>query len=941
MISGIVFNLSMLVALCACSGLVMEKWPRQHRLGLWIQGLLFGCTAMAGMLSPVRMESGVIYDGRSVVLCLAAWYFGWRAALLAGGIAVWVRLWLGGAGAVAGTWVIVGACVVGLVFRCWVQPENRRARLHHVALLGLVTHLLMLLILVTLLRAMDRTYFTHNLAIPVLLIYPLATVLAGRILGDQHAGVRLVEDLRESESRFRRLFEESQATMLLVDPADGSIVEANSSAISFYGWTADELRGMKVFQINKLPKEELQQKIRDAGSKKQNRFSFQHLLANGEIRDVEVYSGPIRQSGRDLLYSIVFDVTERASYERNLQAALQEKEAVLTTAIDGFWIVDESGRILEVNDAYCRMSGHTRDDVLNLRVWELDADEKESDFQRTFREVVENPGVRIERKHRRKDGGTCTLEISARALQVTHGTRICAFFRDVTVEREQNALMRLHSAALAAAANAIVITNEKGRIEWVNEAFIRNTGYCIDEAKGRAPGELLRSGKQDVAFYEKMWSVISKGEVWSGELFNRRKNGEIYPERMTITPLLGPKGQITHYISIKQDLTEQKKLEKMFLRAQRMDSIGTLSSGVAHDLNNILAPIVMSADLLGTELPEGPHQDMARLISDSAQRGAGIIRQLLTFARGGEGEHREVQLRQILRETARVCRETFPRNIRIEEELDAELPLVMADATQLHQVVTNLMINARDAMPEGGVLRLRASIRDVSEEWAKSHPPATAGSFVVFSVADTGCGISEENLEKIFDPFFSTKAAGKGTGLGLFTSLGIMQNHRGFIHVDTQVGRGTCFDVFVPVRGEVSETKTPEKTLKIPHGNGERVLVVDDESSIRFMLQGTLNKLGYEVELAEGGREALLRMESGPNVDLLLLDVMMPDVDGIKVLQVLRDRGSTTPVLLMSGLWPSDGVVGTVLSDYPFLAKPFSIDDLAKSVRHAIRGGRE
>jgi len=492
--------------------------------------------------------------------------------------------------------------------------------------------------------------------------------------------------------------------------------------------------------------------------------------------------------------------------------------------------------------------------------------------------------------------------------------------------------LRLKSNALSAAANAVVITDKNGLIEWANRAFTLNSGYSYEEALGKRPGDLLKSGKHSPDFYRDMWETITRGEVWEGEITNTRKDGTDYQERMTITPIFAASGVITHYIAIKQDITQEKALESLYLRAQRLESIGTLAGGIAHDLNNILAPIIMSGDLLLSEPLPPDQRKMVKLIQESAKRGADVVRQVLAFARGEDGNRTEIQLRHLILERCNVCRQTFPKNIRVDEQIPGDLWPVQADPTQIHQVLMNLMINARDAMPEGGTLTVAAGNHIIDKEDLSLKHELKPGPCVVITITDTGTGIRPEIIDRIFDPFFTTKAPGKGSGLGLSSAMGILRGHKGTLRVNSLPGEGAAFQLFLPADAP-KKHETPQQDLpRLPAGRQEPILVVDDEDSIRWMIRNTLQSLGYRVELARNGQEALEKVlnRNGDPFRLILLDLMMPVMNGPELVSHLKEDAPDLPILIMSGMLPENGFEQYPgLTHLPFLQKPFSIENLA------------
>lgn len=817
MIERLLLNLSLMIAMCVFSRFVMDQWPSGKKRQFWMQGFLFGLVAVGGMLLPVRTDTGFIFDGRTVVLSLAAWYFGWRAAAVSGGMAMGMRVALGGAGVLPGILVILMASSMGLLFRRWVDPVKQKATIVQTLALAMATHIGRFGLFLVLIPPDAREFFIEHILIPGFVFYPLTTLLVGLILMDQQENLRSLHKLR---------------------------------------------------------------------------------------------------------------------------MALGEKDLVLQTALSGYQMLDVEGRILEVNDSLCEMSGYSRDELLEMKVSDLSPDEDEESLKSTLEMIQSLGGTRLERRGVHKDGRLMLFDISTRAIEIEGEVRICSFYKDITEVRERENLMRLHSAALAAAANRVVITDAEGKIEWANRAFSEGTGYGLDEAIGKEPGELLKSGLHDSEFYRTMWVTIQKGEIWRGELINRHRLGQLYQEEMTITPIFDSEGAITHFIAIKQDITEKKQLEQMFHRAQRMEGIGSLSSGIAHDLNNILSPIMMSADILTSSLPEGPDREMAELISRSTARGAGIVQQLLAYARGAKGEKVEVSPVHLLKEVLKMYRETFPPNIQVVDAVDRDLWMVSADPSQIHQILSNLLVNARDALPEsGGEIRLEAENRKLEADWAKRHPPAVPGKFVRLAVVDNGSGMNEDILQKVFDPFFTTKAEGKGTGIGLPTTLGLVKGHGGFLLVTSTPGEGSRFEVYVPASNKEREAKENLDSAEPPkaaQGNGQRILVVDDEESVRIMLKGSLRLLGYEVEMAENGEKALARLDEGFKPDLILLDFMMPGMGGEGVLKELDQRDVAIPTLIISGMLPESKIKDGKVLGRSIFYKPFSISQLAKRIQEVL-----
>ncbi len=482
--------------------------------------------------------------------------------------------------------------------------------------------------------------------------------------------------------------------------------------------------------------------------------------------------------------------------------------------------------------------------------------------------------------------------------------RVAGTNTDLTERRETEHTLRLRGAALEAAANAIVITNRQGLIEWANPAFVTLSGWTLDEVLGKNPRDFVKSGEHPASFYKQMWETLLAGKVWRGDIVNRRKDGALRTENMTITPLRDERGEITHFIAIKHDVTDQKAMETHFLKAQRMEAIGALAGGIAHDLNNILAPIMMVTGVLREQLRNESDRELLAMAQSSAQRGAEIIKQLLTFSRGQEGERTLVQPRHLIGEMTTMMRETFPRDIDLKQNLPGTLWTVIADPTQLHQVLLNLCVNARDAMPTGGRLAVGAANLNAVEGDPRLPPRARPGPYVVIEVSDSGHGIPSEIRHRIFDPFFTTKPLGKGTGLGLSTVLGIVQNHGGFVDLDSSSHAGSTFKVYLPAVPDGVEAN-PAAPAAPPTStpSGELILVVDDERDLRDSIRLILEGQRYRVVTATDGEHALAQfLKHRANLNLVLTDLMMPKMSGLTLIRTLRAIDPTVKIIATSGL---------------------------------------
>jgi signal transduction histidine kinase/ActR/RegA family two-component response regulator len=398
------------------------------------------------------------------------------------------------------------------------------------------------------------------------------------------------------------------------------------------------------------------------------------------------------------------------------------------------------------------------------------------------------------------------------------------------------------------------------------------------------------------------------------------------------------KGKPKSILIINTDITEKKKLEAQFLRAQRLESIGTLAGGIAHDINNVLTPMMLSLQLLQEKITDNESQKLLNALERSTQRGASLVKQVQSFARGVQGERVALQVSHLISEIMQIAKETFPRSIEIRTDIEKDLLMVSGDATQLHQVIMNLCVNARDAMSESGILNISAENSFIDENYARMNIDAKVGQYVVITVSDTGTGIPPEILDRIFEPFFTTKQPGKGTGLGLSTSLAIVKSHSGFINVYSEVGKGTAFKVYLPVV-KTTEVQKAEEQLELLAGHGELILIVDDEAMVREITSSILETHGYRVLTANDGTEAIkVYKQNKEKIKAVIMDMMMPVMDGQTCIRALRKVNPDIKIIAVSGLAEKEKLAKVAVTHVKaFLPKPYVAKKLLKTIHEVIR----
>jgi PAS domain S-box-containing protein len=567
-----------------------------------------------------------------------------------------------------------------------------------------------------------------------------------------------------------------------------------------------------------------------------------------------------------------------------------------------FVIVEESGRIIDTNARAENLLGRTRTEILGSNQARLFAPQSGRPGFDILRAAAngEHPGG-CELEVFRHDGRIVPVHASASRIELYDRQLLLTVLHDVSERNRMDEQLRQLSRAVEQSPASIVITDLDGNITYVNARFTEMTGYAFAEAVGKKTS-LLKSGEMPAEIYEQLWQTITSGKEWRGEFHNKKKNGELYWESASISPITNEAGKTTHFLAIKEDITEKKQLAAQFLRAQRLESIGHLAGGIAHDLNNILMPILMSVEFLREEVKTEEGLSMLETLETSARRGADIVKQVLTFARGVEGRHVLLQPSHLVKETAKIIRETFPKSITLNTSLQKSSWMVSGDVTQLHQILLNLTVNARDAMPQGGTLGLAIEDVEMDADAARFIPGAKPGSYVLLKVSDTGTGIPPEIADKIFDPFFTTKGLEKGTGLGLSTVLGIVKSHGGFIQFDSQMGRGTEFRVYLPAKMEAASATGTKPPKPLPSGQGELILIVDDEEPVRQTVKRILESNGYRTLTANNGIEAIARYtEKGSQIGLVVTDMNMPGMSGPAIIAALQKLNPGVRILVATG----------------------------------------
>jgi PAS domain S-box-containing protein len=637
--------------------------------------------------------------------------------------------------------------------------------------------------------------------------------------------------------------------------------------------------------------------------------------------------------------AIRFDVSPLKVVQESLRESEKRFRSLSESSPMGIFQADTQGRCTYANARWQEMSGLTLEKSLGegwtQAIYEAD---RESILAQWRDCVQEKNNFSGEFRLIKPDGDVRWISTRAAIIPNENGEVIgfVGTHEDISDRKQTESIILEQVALLNIATDAIMVRNLEQQVLFWNKSAERLFGWTTAEVLHQNINELFQTTPvKDLT--EAITTVVKKGE-WQGELVKLKKDGTAIVVASRWTLVRDEQGQPKSILTVDTDITEKKSLEKQFLRAQRMESLGTLAGGIAHDLNNILTPILAAAQLLPLTLPnlDERNQHIVQMLVNSSRRGSDLIKQILSFARGIDGQRAVLQVGHLLAEVVNIARQTFPKNIDIERDFSTrDLWAISADATQLHQVFLNLCVNARDAMPNGGTLGIAAENLQADEHYARMNLEAHIGPYVVITVSDTGSGMPPDVIERIFDPFFTTKEEGKGTGLGLSTALGIIKSHGGFINVYSELGNGSRFKIYLPATESEEATESHETSSNLM-GDGELILTVDDEASIREITKLSLEAFNYQVITAKDGIEALaLFAQRHQEIRFVLLDLMMPSLDSATIIRTLQAINPQVQIITMSGLSTNEPLTSSISRNVKaFLAKPFTAQDLLQTLHN-------
>ena len=654
------------------------------------------------------------------------------------------------------------------------------------------------------------------------------------------------------------------------------------------------------------------------------------------------------------------EVQERLRSECQVRASRKRFSAILNALSSPIFLCCARGFVLAHNEVFGQLHGNGKKSLVGMNLRDLlPGPVFETGRKLALKALAENSPnghtlcldnryweVHIYPMPAMEDGEPCITSTESSATHCPHGTQaresteqcITVLATDVTERLHHEQERRLLETAISSAAESILVTDADGHIEYVNPAFETQSGYARHEVMGRTPA-LLKSGKHEDGYYRELWETLTRGEVWRGQLINRRKDGDLSHENTTISPIVNENRIITHYVAVKRDVTREHNLEKQLQHAHKVKSVGTLAGGIAHDLNNVLA-IIMGRGELARDLLDPHHEARESLdvIIRTANRSSKLIKRLLAFTRQSAGETGPLVIAPLVKEQTKVIRAFLPSNIQVVETIRLDREVVIADPSEIQQIIVNLFNNAHHAMqPDGGEIKITLDRLLLEEPFTVTTGTLKPGDYVRLSVGDSGCGMEREVLDHIFDPFFTTKDVDEGSGLGLAMIYGSVTRMGGQIQVFSTPGKGSVFDIYFPEAPteSVPEVTKPERIS----GDGISVLLIDDIDDFAELLRLNLQNHGYRVSAFSEATEAVAFFKNNPMaIDVAVVDYMMPHMNGKQVAEALHEQRSDLPVLLLTGY------AGDITSENAHLhgfgaicEKPVEIDHLSRALADLVR----
>ena len=756
---------------------------------------------------------------------------------------------------------------------------------------------------------------------------------------------RIQNELIRSEEKYRNIFDKSSLGLYRTT-LEGELLDINLAFALMFGY--DSIEDMKKsvkrvpdLYVNVSERQNLIEKLRTETSMLKFEIHFRKKDGSIMVGNLSIRSLPDEHGVNRILEGFIEDITERFLYEKKIKEQLVFLQTLIDTIPNPIFYRNAKMVYEGCNVAYEKLLGKSRDTIIGKTIYDIFPENTAVEFIQKDKELLKtlkSEQSEIEITH---SDGSIHYYISQRA--VYHNIEgalagIIGVLFDVTDRKYNERDLRQKLDLLDIAPVSFFVIDMNSKMQYWNKGSEQLYGISSQEIVGRDLGDLMVKGILSMQEYSYLLNIKDTAfdkEYWEGEIRQINNEGKELIIESKAKLARNIKGEAEYVLIVNLDVTERKKLENQLLLSQRLESLGTLASGIAHDLNNMLSPIVLGLDIIKNKLKDTESIDWIKTLQDTAKRGSDLVRQILSFARGLSDKFTYVQPRYVISEFIKIIKGTFPKSIQISKDVPNELWAIMGDSTQIHQLLMNLCVNARDAMPEGGNLKITAENVMVDDNLVKTNVNAKTGSYILISISDTGSGIDPKIMSKVFDPFFTTKEVGKGTGLGLSTVFNIVKNHKGFMNVYSELGKGTSFKVYFPAVS--TEEKEQDIVVQhIPFGKQELILVVDDETAVREIIRATLEAYGYEVISASNGAEAVaIFAKNLLNVKAAIVDMIMPIMDGSATIQALKTINPEIKIIAASGF--EDAKDKPIMEKVEgFLAKPFTAEAILRLLAETL-----
>lgn len=740
------------------------------------------------------------------------------------------------------------------------------------------------------------------------------------------------EDKLKGKTEELELYFSTSLDLLCIADKDGYFRRLNPEWEKTLGYTLSELEGKRFLEF--VHPDDLDKTFAAASELKEQsevlNFENRCRTKDGSYRWIEWRA---HLKGK-LIYAAARDITKRKEIEEALRESEERFRVLAEGAFEGV-LISRDGVILDANNVFCEMSGYQLEEFVGKNIQDI----IQTDFKEiTMFHALSGNEEAYESAVIHKDGHVVPVQVKGKLIPYGGATARIASIRDISDRRKAEEVQKRLATAIEQAAEAVLVTDVEGIIQYVNPATEKITGFNSQELIGQTT-RVFKSGEHDSTFYKQLWDTIKGGETWSGKFINKRKDGNLFHEEATISPVRDAAGNITNFVAVKRDITQQLEISKQLFQAQKMEAVGTLAGGIAHDFNNLLAVVQGYSELLLSGKTESaPGYKGLAAIRHAAIRGADLVKHLLAFGKKLETKLRPTNVNKEVDKAQKLLSRTIPKMIHLEFDLAPDLWTINADPSQIEQILLNLVINARDSIPEdGGKIVIQTRNVLLGDEYCKKYPKMVPGQFVKIAVSDNGCGMEQEIIDRIFEPFFTTKKSGEGTGLGLAMVFGIVDSHGGHIECQSTPGVGTTFILYFPVIEAVEAMEEKILIQNLPVGT-ETILLVDDEETILSFGKALLSQAGYHVLAASNGREGVdLYTKHLGKVNLVILDLSMPIMGGRECLRELYKIDPKVKVVIASG-YSSETEPSHLDASHEkaFVAKPFGVRDLLETIRKVL-----